>query len=778
MPNGRKQDPGDPPSRELTEDDIGDAPERIDERMERRMNILDDFVERQRALWPMADKNFKALAGVRTKTLTLGGETVRVQFNPDRIISSAAKTDKASLSKRPCFLCPAHRFPEQIFLPVITDEARCYDILLNPFPIFPQHLVVALSEHRDQGVLDRLPDLLFLTHFFNDYTFFYNGPSSGASAPDHHHFQACPEHLMPIEQMVRSQRGTFQPLARQGSATMYHHEGFYRGIFVIEYPLAATGSDVVRLFHRLMAKLPVEEGESEPRINLVSFKDGTRAYLAVILRKCHRSHHFYSSGEDHLLMSPGCADMAGYFITPMEEDYEKLNDRLLAEMVDEITVPPALEKQVLETFERENSLLSVGILSAPTIRFELQDGRVRTATYQDGKIEYEGRLHERLFFEASGGSTASFLPPFFTLYDVTIGKQFHWEQNERQTFAGSLEIIVEDGQLTAVNHLPVEDYLLSVIASEMSAEAPLELLKAHAVISRSWVLRMKQGLSSSEGGMLRADLPWERDYEKWYGGGSHRFYDVCADDHCQRYQGLTRLRGTAMEKARLAVSQTAGQVLAYPAKRPEGEKEICDTRFYKCCGGHTELFSTCWEEEDKPYLASVEDPYCAQATPEILAQVLNDYDVATRDWYQWEERYSREEISQLIAQKSGYTIGTLQYIKPLETGPSGRHKRIALCGDQRSLIVGKELEIRRLLSLSHLKSSAFEVTYEDADGKPVELKIDEEGNLQTDWSRIVLRGKGWGHGVGLCQIGAAVMASQGLDYRQILAFYYPGSRLA
>ena len=747
------------------------------------MNILDDFVERQRALWPMADKNFKALAGVRTKTLTLGGETVRVQFNPDRIISSAAKTDKASLSKRPCFLCPEHRFPEQIFLPVITDEARCYDILLNPFPIFPQHLVIALSEHRDQGVLDRLPDLLFLTRFFDGYTFFYNGPSSGASAPDHHHFQACPEHLMPIEEMVRSRRGTFKPLARQGNATMYHHEGFYRGIFIIEYPLAATGSDVVRLFRRLMAKLPVEEGESEPRINLVSFKDGTRAYLAVILRKCHRSHHFYSSGEDHLLMSPGCADMAGYFITPMAEDYEKLNDRLLAEMVDEITVPPELEKQVLETFDRENSLLSVGILSAPTIRFELQDGRVRTATYQNGKIEYEGRLHERLFFEAPDGSNAQkgtypFLSPFFTLYDVTIGKQFHWEQNERQTFAGSLEIIVEDGQLTAVNHLPVEDYLLSVIASEMSAQAPLELLKAHAVISRSWVLRMKQGLSSSEGGALRADLPWERDYEKWYGGGSHRFYDVCADDHCQRYQGLTRLQenGT-LEKARLAVSQTAGQVLVYPANRPDAENEICDTRFYKCCGGHTELFSTCWEEEDKPYLAPVEDPYCAQATPEILSQVLNDYDVVTRDWYQWEERWSREEISQLIAQKSGYPVGTLLYIKPLETGPSGRHKRLALCGDKRSLIVGKELEIRRLLSTSHLKSSAFEVTYEDADGKPVELKIDEEGNLQTDWSRLVLRGKGWGHGVGLCQIGAAVMASRGFDYKQILAFYYPGSRL-
>lgn len=759
------------------------------------MNILDDFVARQRVLWPMADKNFEALARVRTKTLTLGDETVRVQFNPDRIISSNAKTDKASVSKRPCFLCPEHRFPEQIFLPVITDEARCYDLLLNPFPIFPRHLVIALSEHRDQGVLDRLPDLLFLTRFFDGYTFFYNGPSSGASAPDHHHFQACPEHIMPIEERVRSRRGTFRPLARQGKAVLSHHGGFYRGIFVIEYPYEES-ADVVRLFRRLMAKLPVVEGEPEPRINLVSFKDGAAAYLIVILRKCHRSHHFYSTGEDHLLMSPGCADMAGYFVTPMAEDFEKLDDRLLAEMVDEITVPPVLEKQVLEAFERESSRLSVGILSAQTIRFELPDGRGRTAAYQEGKIAYEGSLHDRLYFEAPEGQVAGslaqvsgpekgiypFLPPFFTLYDVTIGKQFHWEQNERQVFAGSLEIIVEDGRLTAINHLPVEDYLLSVIASEMSARAPLELLKAHAVISRSWVLRMKQGLSSSEGEMMRADLPWERDYEKWYGGGSHRHYDVCADDHCQRYQGLTRLQGqggassgepaglTAMEKARLAVSQTAGQILCY------GD-EICDTRFYKCCGGRTELFSTAWEEEDKPYLASVQDPYCAQATPEILAQVLNDYDVATRDWYQWEERYSREEISRLMAQKSGYDIGTLQYVKPLETGPSGRLKRVALCGDKRSLIVGKELEIRRLLSPSHLKSSAFEVDYEDATGRRVELQIDEEGTLQTDWSRLVLRGKGWGHGVGLCQIGAAVMASRGFDYRQILAFYYPGSRL-
>lgn len=750
------------------------------------MNILDDFVKRQRELWPMADKNFDALERVRTKTLRLGDTEVSVQFNPDRIISSNARTDKESLSKRPCFLCPEHRFPEQIFLPVITDSARSYDILLNPFPIFPRHLVIALSEHREQGVLERLPDLLFLTRFFDGYSFFYNGPSSGASAPDHHHFQACPEKRMPIENRVREGRGVSVPVARHADACLYHHKEFYRGIFVIEYPLGAA-ADVQPLFRRLMAKLPVEAGESEPRINLISFKDDKKAYLVIVLRKCHRSHHFYSTGADHLLMSPGCGDMAGCFVTPMQEDFEKLNESLLAEMMDEITVPAELEARLLASFAREGKQLCVGILSAPTIRFELPDGRVRTASYRDGQIEYEGRMHGRLCFEADAGVSSgdAFLPPFFALHEVVIGKGFHWEKKERQVFAGSLEILVEGDCLTAVNHLPVEDYLLSVIASEMSADAPLELLKAHAVISRSWVLRLKQGLSSSGGENLRADLPWERDYERWYGGGSHLLYDVCADDHCQRYQGLTRvLKGEwpspspcvkVSENVRRAVAETAGQILC--ADRSDGGEEICDTRFYKCCGGRTELFSTCWEERDKPYLVSREDPYCAQAGPEILSRVLNDYDVATRDWYRWEERYPRTEISRLIAEKSGYDIGILQYVKPLESGPSGRLKRVALCGDKRSLIVGKELEIRRLLSPSHLKSSAFDCLYCDGEGRPVTLAISPEGRLDTDWSTLVLRGRGWGHGVGLCQIGAAVMASQGFDYRQILAFYYPESRL-
>ena len=732
--------------------------------------ILDGFVARQRELWPLADKNFSALEKARTKTLRLGDETVLVQFNPDRIISSAAKTDKASLSKRPCFLCPAHRFPEQIYLPVITPQAHSYDLLLNPFPIFPNHLVIALSEHRDQGLDGRLEDLLFLADFFKGYTFFYNGPSCGASAPDHHHFQGLPSGIMPLEKRVKERRGSYEELSRYGSARLYRNGGFYRGIYLIE---ADDASDADQLYRRLMASLPIEEGESEPRINAIAFAgEKCRYQLLVVLRKCHRSHHFYAEGKEHLLMSPGCADMTGYFITPQEEDFNKLDEVMLAQMVDEIIVPVPVEQDLLAALQRQEQQISVGILSAPEILFELGDGKLRRATLEDGMVCCDGKKAPSLRYNAPDRRKDGVLEPFFHLHKVKIGKGFHWEQEETQVFAGDLEIIVEDGCLTAVNHLPVEDYLLSVIASEMSATAPLEFLKAHAVISRSWVLNVKQGRTSCGVERILSELPWEKEYERWYGGGAHKRYDVCADDHCQRYQGLTRpgSGGGIAENVRRAVKETAGQVLLF-------DGQICDARFHKCCGGKTERFSVCWEDEDKAYLQAVEDPWCAQADAKVLHEVLNDYDEATRDWYEWEECYSREELTALIQEKSGYETGLLQYIKLMEKGSSGRWYKIALCGEKRSLIVGKELEIRRLLSRSHLKSSAFELEYRDAHGRPVALQLDEEGNLQNDWASLCIKGRGWGHGVGLCQIGAAVMASKGWDYRRILSYYYPETSL-
>jgi hypothetical protein len=315
--------------------------------------LLDDFVQRQRSLWPMADRNFTLLEKARTKELPLGDFQVRVQYNPDRIISTDARTDKASLAKRPCFLCPAHRFPEQIFLPVITREGVFYHILLNPFPIFPRHLVVALAEHEEQGVAERLEDLLFMCDFFPGYSFYYNGPVSGASAPDHHHFQAVPERLMPLENLVRNREGGYKKLAATSHAALYAHEGFYRGIYVIE---SSSTEQADELFHALLDKLPVEPGESEPRINVIAYYDRTeevgRYVVIVVLRKCHRSHHYFSQGADHLMMSPGCADMAGYFVTPHGEDFEKLDAVLLAEMVDEITVSEELVQQIEQKFKQ------------------------------------------------------------------------------------------------------------------------------------------------------------------------------------------------------------------------------------------------------------------------------------------------------------------------------------------------------------------------------------------------------------------------------------------
>ena len=311
-----------------------------------------------------------------------------------------------------------------------------------------------------------------------------------------------------------------------------------------------------------------------------------------------------------------------------------------------------------------------------------------------------------------------------------VSLAFHWERKQDQTFAGSLKFIAEGDRVTAINRIGLEDYLLSVISSEMRSAAPLEFLKAHAVISRSWaVARM---LSRANPDAAESQVP-------------HGRYDVCADDHCQRYQGLTLAIGHDVRKA---VDQTWGKVLKYDGR-------ICDTRFSKCCGGRTELFSTCWEDRDYPYLQSVADPYCNCSDRKILSSVLNDYDLETPDFYSWDQRYGVSELSALFAERTGEDVGEIESLEPVERGLSGRIKYLRVTGTKGSVTIGKELAIRRALSTSHLKSSNFEVT--------------REGD------EFVLRGHGWGHGVGLCQIGAAVMASEGHNYKQILEFYYYGA---
>lgn len=401
----------------------------------------------------------------------------------------------------------------------------------------------------------------------------------------------------------------------------------------------------------------------------------------------------------------------------------------------------------------EQRILEVGILSGNTIEFEiLSDGKgIRSASLVDGMVCYEGRCCDRLCLLPYSYSPG-FSEPSFALYGVTIGIGFHWQQKEKQIFAGGLDIFVSGGKLVAVNRIGIEDYLVSVISSEMSSSADLEFLKAHAVISRSWVMCQLENRKSRSAGcssqvadrVRHADNGEKMEIIRWYDHDDHKDFDLCADDHCQRYQGLSRAVG---ENVRNAVLSTWGEVLRYDGK-------LCDARFSKCCGGRTEVFSSCWGDVDFPYLVSKEDPFCAQADDGILRRVMNDYDVATKDYMEWTETLSPQRIRTLLKMKLNLDIGDVVGMKAVVRGPSGRISRLGITGVGTSVEIGKELEIRRVLSSSHLHSSAFEIE-KAADG------------------HFILHGRGWGHGVGLCQIGAAVMAAQGYDYSQILHFYYP-----
>ena len=358
----------------------------------------------------------------------------------------------------------------------------------------------------------------------------------------------------------------------------------------------------------------------------------------------------------------------------------------------------------------------------------------------------------------------------FTLHGVTIGKDYHWERKEDQTFMGKLKIIREaDGQMTAVNIISIEDYLVSVISSEMSPNASLEFLKAAAVISRSWVVGKIIDRSKTATRMTTTPPPARKEQGTeelepslitWQDHEDHTLYDVCADDHCQRYQGVTKATNP---NAKRAVEETRGEVLTY-------QGEVCDCRFSKCCGGRMEEFSTCWQDKDMPYLQALEDRdpkdgtiLCDTSDPAILSQVLNDYDQETADFYRWTVTYTQEQLSDLLSRKLDHNFGQIVELKPLKRGKSGRICELQIVGTKASLTIGKELTIRSALSESHLYSSAFDV------------EMSYSPTLKDIPATFTLHGKGWGHGVGLCQIGAAVMGAKGYTYREILAHYYPNT---
>lgn len=430
--------------------------------------------------------------------------------------------------------------------------------------------------------------------------------------------------------------------------------------------------------------------------------------------------------------------------------------------------------------------ISIGILSGTGLTFTLTGAfkaaggslkieGVWTALYKDGKIILQGT--DRI---AEAGQEITLVPvdpdkSHFTLHAVTIGVNFHWQRNEDQSFKGKLKFIVENDKLTAVNIISIEDYLVSVISSEMSATSSAELLKAHAVISRSWLLaqtgKSKQLEKKTTG--YRTSFVTDNEITRWYDREDHHNFDVCADDHCQRYQGITRASTPIVEQV---ISDTFGEVLVYGGT-------ICDARYSKCCGGMTEIFENVWEPVNHPYLQKITDnplpptgfnltldreedavkwiagnpdSFCNSNDKKVLTQVLNSYDQETNDFFRWKVTLSQLDLSVLVRERTGIDFGIITDLVPLSRGTSGRIIRLKIRGSKKTMIIGKELEIRKALSKTHLYSSAFFVE-----------KMDD-----ADSVNFVLHGAGWGHGVGLCQIGAAVMGSKGYNYKEILMHYF------
>ena len=708
--------------------------------MEDIFKHLDQCLKEQLAVWPTAKQAFSNLEQVQTRVLSSSG--LALQHNPARIISTTAKVAPAQTTARPCFLCRENRPVEQISF----DAGDGFELLLNPYPILREHFCVVSRAHRPQKFQDCYEKMLQIAGQLEPgYMIFYNGPRSGASAPDHLHMQIGRSEGIPLLDKLREN----EPPAKDEPITI---QPFGFPVIVIK------GSDPSKLWDYISG-MTVYDGDYEPRMNVLSFNRDGQVITAIIPRSKHRPDCYYAQ-DGKILVSPGGIDMFGMVITPRKEDFESLT-----------------EKQVLDIYRQvtpQQPKIRVGIMAAREIRFCLND------SYTDGRSSYEGEMsisavQGRLSWNGVLIDSLTLKPndnsATFTLHDVTIGIGFHWEE---QTFSGQLKFIVEDGLVRAINILPVEDYLTSVISSEMKPTASREFLRAHAVISRSWVLAQLRSPYH------KADTakPITNDHIlnriiKWYDHDQHTLFDVCADDHCQRYQGRTRIISAA---AQAAVKDTFGQTLV-------SEGHLCDARFSKCCGGITEEFETCWQDEHKPYLVALRDSsinegalpdltveenarqwilsepksFCNSADGNILSESLNGYDLETPDFYRWTVQYTTAQISDIFSRKSGLDIGDIVDLRPIKRGPSGRIFELEIEGTKSTVTIGKELEIRRTLSESHLFSSAFVI------------EKTQEG--------FILKGAGWGHGVGLCQIGAAVMAAKGYTYREILQHYYPHTTL-
>lgn len=771
-----------------------------------KADIMEDssisrFFNRQLEMWEDARHRFRDLKHVEVRQLS---DQLKVQFNPARIVSTGAKIDKHTLGERPCFLCERNR-PKEQMTKQIDDH---FQLLVNPFPILPVHFTIPATKHQPQSIYRHYGEMHRLLSLHSELMVFYNGPKCGASAPDHLHFQAGTSGVLPLQtNWQRLSRNLTDVISLTDEEKISVLRDFLVPAFVI---ISKSEDSDEELFHRLYRSMPMRGDESEPMMNIIAWRKGEEFISVVIPREKHRPDAYFAEGEAQMMVSPGALDMAGLIITPREEDFSKINlDKatallcecgISAEKMEAIV--SNLKASAATAHEHPLQLLAgkgkqpnvnVGIVSGQKIHFSLNKpylakGEMVTGeqevAFSEGGILWNGNQYSSLTFHPQSADAS------FSLSDVTIGVNFHWERKETQTFLGTLHFVVESDKICAINELPVERYLESVISSEMSATSSLELLKAHAVISRSWLLaQMKKRREVAESGNNFFSFVKKDDrLIRWYDREDHTIFDVCADDHCQRYQGITKETSPHVAEA---IRQTKGQILM------DGD-DICDARFSKCCGGVTEEFQYCWEDTPKNYLSSVRDiiqgvksvgsaspaplpslqdeaaadawirsnppAFCNTTDKKILSQVLNDYDQETADFYRWKVTLTQEKLKQLLDEKLKMNFGDILDLQAEERGKSGRISKLRIVGTEKTFVIGKELEIRRALSDTHLYSSAFVVDRCDIDEKGVPQRFD-------------IIGAGWGHGVGLCQIGAAVMGEEGFDYDAILLHYYQGAEI-
>ena len=744
-----------------------------------QLRLADDIAgmfSRELALGGRTAVNYAALDKVERRDMPVDGLDAVLFYNPGREASVMAKVDEQTLRSRPCFLCPDGLGADQQTLDWTAPSGNRYWIRVNPFPIFESHCTVSYATHQRQQIAGHYPDMLALSAEAPGMLFFYNGPMCGASAPDHMHFQAIPAGRLPVERLLRRGEG-LRFVGKRDGVVVSRLTRYAGSAFVLSSTDLAAQE---HLFYRLLALGEIQtEQEWEPRLNLLTWYGPGGWTTVVFFRAESRPDCFFSEDPaQQILISPGAVEMAGVAIVSSRESFARLDAPRLGEIIREVSFDAHKTAIMEEKLMRRQEILTVGVVSLPQLAFNFKTPyRMRcgdlytgphTASVQDGRILFEGKLYDEIYFEHTGEEGA------FELRDVTIGVDFHWNRQETQLFPDDLKLIVEGGKVTAVNCVGIENYLVSVISSEMSATNSAELLKAHCIISRSWILaqiqKNKELKAAGVDYSACTDTPQERI--KWYDREDHVNFDVCADDHCQRYYGLSR---ASTQAVRDAVEQTWGRVLTYDGK-------ICDARFSKCCGGVFEEFSFCWEPKQLPYLVKRRDAasendfpdltveenarkwilsepeaFCNTKDPKILSQVLTGFDQETKNFYRWTVEYTVEELSDLVRRRSGEDYGEILDLVPVARGTSGRLWKLKIVGTKKTKIIGKELEIRRTLSPSHLYSSAFVV--EKTDGK------------------FILRGAGWGHGVGLCQIGAAVMGAKGYKYDEILSHYFPGSTI-